>query len=343
MSRVRSLRCAFTLVELLVVIAIIGVLVVLLLPAVQAAREAARRMSCTNKLRQIGLAVHNFENSYGYLPPGVVNTTSTTVNPDLAEYTRGSSYANHSFLSVMLPYIEQANLLVSAGGGYNFHLNWDEGTNQAASAVRLPLYECPSVPSKHLVSPNPVSGQSSFFPATSDYWPVNRANDNPAVWNTLGLGYPGGADPDGVKGCLAANARTRVAQITDGLSNTILAGESGARHEGWSAGKKYGDSNQGTTWGVRGAWAQGSNNIVCAGTVGPVAPGSSPTKVSTAAHVPTAVSINGWNQGELYAFHPSVCIVVFGDASTRPLKASLSFATLQKLAARADGNSVDPD
>jgi len=341
MSRVRYLRCACTLVELLVVIAIIGVLVALLLPAVQAAREAARRMSCTNKLRQIGLAVHNFENSYGYLPPGIVNNPPAN-SPDLAEYTRGSSYAQHSFLSVMLPYIEQANLLVSAGGGYNFHLNWDEGTNQVASAVRLPLYECPSVPSKHIVSPNPVSGQSNFFPATSDYWPISRANNNVAVWSALGLAFPG-PNADGVNGCLTANARTRPAEITDGLSNTLLAGESGARHEGWSAGKKYGDSNQGTSWGVRGAWAQGTNNIVCAGTVGPVGPGSSPTKVSTAAHVPTAVSINAWNQGELYAFHPSVCIVVFGDASTRPLKASIAFATLQKLAARADGNSVDPD
>jgi len=335
------LRCAFTLVELLVVIAIIGVLVALLLPAVQAAREAARRMSCTNKLRQIGLAVHNFENSFGFFPPGTVNTTSTTVIPDLAEYTRGSSYANHSFLSVMLPYIEQANLLVSAGGGYNFHLNWDEGTNQVASAVRLPLYECPSVPIKHIVQPNPVSGQSNFFPATSDYWPVNRGNTNVAVWQALGLAFPG-PDPDGVNGCLIANGRTRVAQITDGLSNTLLAGESGARNEGWSAGKKHADSTT-SGWGVRGAWAQGTNNITCSGVVGPVTPGSTPTKVSTAAQVPSAVSINGWNQGELYAFHPSVCIVVFGDASTRPLKSTLSLATLQKLAARADGNSVDPD
>jgi prepilin-type N-terminal cleavage/methylation domain-containing protein len=339
----RPLRCAFTLVELLVVIAIIGVLVALLLPAVQAAREAARRMSCTNKLRQVGLAVHNFENTYGYLPPGTVNTTSTVFNPDLQEYTRGTSYANHSFLSLMLPYIEQANVLVSAAGGYNFHLNWDEGTNQVASAVRMPLYECPSVPVKHLVNPNPTSGQSNFFPATSDYWPISRANSNPAVWGALGLGYPGAAgDPDGVNGCLTSNARCRVAQITDGLSNTMLAGESGARHDGWSAGKKHADQNT-SGWGVRGAWAQGTNNITCSGVVGPVTPGSTPTKVATAAQVPTAVSINGWNQGELYAFHPSVCVVVFGDASTRPLKTTISLATLQKLAARADGNSVDAD
>lgn len=253
---------AFTLVELLVVIAIIGVLVALLLPAVQAAREASRRMKCGNHLRQIGLAVHNFENTHRTLPPGIVNNPSGGPIPDLNEYLRvgtdGTSsahYAKHGFLSIMLPYLEQANVLVAAGGGYNFRLDWNEGANQTASAIRIPVYECPSVGSRHFVTPNPV--QPNFLPATSDYWPVSRANNIAEVWTAAGLGFPG---TDAVNGVLTANRQTRMAQITDGLSNTLLAGESGARHEGWAGNKKYADSTM-AGWGVRGAWSSESNNI----------------------------------------------------------------------------------
>src|SRR5881227_2730559 len=150
-------RPAFTLVELLVVIAIIGVLVALLLPAVQAAREAARRMKCQNNLKQIGLAVHNFENSYQSLPPGTVSSPAPG-NPELVDFLRAGAagtssadYTKQGCLSILLPYLEQANVLASAGGGYNFRLDWSEGTNQVASAIRMPMYECPSVPSKHIV------------------------------------------------------------------------------------------------------------------------------------------------------------------------------------------------
>src|SRR5262245_38080316 len=347
MARLTRLRVrdGFTLVELLVVIAIIGVLVALLLPAVQAAREAARRMKCQNNLKQIGLAVHNFENTFQMLPPGVVNVASAGPIADLADYLRAGAsglsatdYTKQGFLSVMLPYLEQANVLVAAGGGYNFRLDWNEGTNQAASIIRIPAYECPSVPSKHIVNPNTV--QPNFLPATSDYWPVSRANSNDAVWVALGMGYPGN---EFVNGCLTANRKTRMAQITDGLSNTLLASESGARHEGWASTTRYADPGT-AGWGVRGAWASESNNIVCAGTRGPITPGVAPAgKVTTAAHLTGAVTVNGWNQGELYGFHPTLCNAVMGDGSVRTLKATISMAALQKLAARADGYLIDPE
>src|SRR5262245_26305573 len=339
-------RRGFTLVELLVVIAIIGVLVALLLPAVQAAREAARRMKCQNQVRQIGLSVHNFENSFKTLPPGVVNVASAGPIPDLSEYLRvgtsgtaAANYTKQGFLSIMLPYLEQANVLVAAGGGYNFRLDWNEGSNQIASAIRIPVYECPSVPSKHIVSPNTVT--PNFLPATSDYWPVSRANNNADVWMGLGMGYPG---TEFVNGCLTANRQTRLAQITDGLSNTLLVGESGARHEGWAANRKYDGPGISANWGVRGAWASESNNIVCAGTRGPISPGTAPLgKVTTAAQLPGAITVNGWNQGELYGFHPSGCVAGMGDGSVRLLNTTISMAALQKLAARADGYLNDPE
>ncbi len=338
--RARSRR-GFTLIELLVVIAIIAILIGLLLPAVQKVREAAARMKCTNNLKQIALACHNYEGTYQSLPPGIVNTTSTAYNPDLTEYGTQTgttwSYANHSFQSVMLPYIEQANVLATAGG-YNYKLNWDNAANQPATSVRIPTYECPSVPSEHFV--NPIPSGWTKAPATGDYWPISRANNNAAVWTGLGFTFPG---TDAVNGVLTANARTKFAAITDGLSNTLMLGESGARNEGWSAGKKYADATT-SGWGTRGAWGQGTNNIVCAGTQGPITAGAAPAgKVSTAAHLPTAVAINGWNQGELYAFHSGVCNVAVGDGSVRSLKASVSMSVLQRLAARSDGNPVSVD
>jgi prepilin-type N-terminal cleavage/methylation domain-containing protein/prepilin-type processing-associated H-X9-DG protein len=333
---------AFTLIELLVVIAIIAILIGLLLPAVQKVREAAARIKCANNLKQIGLAVHSYENAMGGLPPGIVQTSSTAYNPDLTEFTAQTvapfTYANHSFLSIILPHIEQGNVLLAPAGGYNFKLSWDAAGNRAATSVRIPTYECPSVPSPHVVNPNPTV--TGFFPATSDYWPVTRANNIDVVWRELGLTFPG---TDGVNGVLTANQRTKMTAIPDGLSNTLMLGESGARHEGWALGRKYADSST-ANWGVRGAWGQGSNNIVCAGTRGPISAGVAPAgKVTTAAQLTGAVTVNGWNQGELYSFHTGACNVVMGDGSVRSLNASISMRALQKLAARADGNPNDPD
>jgi prepilin-type N-terminal cleavage/methylation domain-containing protein/prepilin-type processing-associated H-X9-DG protein len=332
----RSPRNGFTLIELLVVIAIIAVLIGLLLPAIQKVREAAARMKCSNNMRQIGLAVHNYETANQSLPPGAVNTTSTAYNPDLIEYgtlnpaTGEWKYANHSFLSVILPYIEQDNVLKATTGGYNFKLNWNDPANQPVTALRIPTYECPSNPAAKT-----FTNAAGVTAGTSDYWPVSRANNNSGVWSAVGLTFPG---TDGVNGVLTANKRTAITAIPDGLSNTLLLGESGARSEGWSAGRQYG-ARVGN-----GGWGSGVNNITCSGTRGPVTPGVKPDgKVETSAHVPAAQTVNAWNQSELYSFHPGVCNVVFGDGSVRTLKQTVSLSVLLRLAARGDGFPVNPD
>ena len=329
-------RTGFTLIELLVVIAIIAILIGLLLPAVQKVREAAARLKCGNNLHQLGLAVHNYEGVYQSLPPGVVNTSSTAFVPDLADYgtqnpTTGAwKYANHSFFSLMLPYIEQDNTLKAATGGYNLKLSWNDPANRPVTALRVPTFECPSSPAE-----KQFTNSSGVTAGTSDYWPVTRANNNSGVWTAAVLAYPG---DNGANAVLTANKRTSLLAITDGLSNTLMIGECGARSEGWSGGRKYSSAIG------NGGWGNGGNNITCSGTQGPVTPGTAPAgKVMTMAQVPTAQAVNAWNNSELYAFHPGVCNVGLGDGSVRTLRAGVSLSVLLRLAARGDGFPVNPD
>jgi hypothetical protein len=177
---------------------------------------------------------------------------------------------------------------------------------------------------------------TGWQPKTADYMAVTRANNNQAVWEALGLAFP--ADP-GFRGILTSNQGTRLADITDGLSNTLMLAEQGARPQGWAFGSRY--TPQPTF--MNGAWAHSGNDVVCAGTNRPATGGTQPSKVTTAAQAATACTVNCWNQGEIYAFHSSVANVGLGDGSVRALKSTVSFRTLLLLAARGDGVPVNPD
>ena len=178
----------FTLVELLVVIAIIGVLVALLLPAVQSAREAARRMQCSNNLKQITLAVHNYHDSHKLLPPGSTN----------------AALSGSTGFAAILPYIEQANLYSQ----YDFTKGNSEPENLQVVSQRIKTYLCPSC----------------FFVRKV---PINGCDANDRAPGTYAFSTSTG-DPYGISDGAIVNALTpptRLASITDGTSNTFLAGE----------------------------------------------------------------------------------------------------------------------
>jgi prepilin-type N-terminal cleavage/methylation domain-containing protein len=212
-------RRGFTLVELLVVIAIIGVLVALLLPAVQAAREAARRTSCFNNLKQVGIGLHNYHDTYGSLPAGWIGQDVPGGRP-LAEGEPGWGWA-----AMLLPFMEEQNVQDRL---IDFQRSIADPTNAAARIFPLQVYRCRSdtgpdtfmMPSE--ADPSVPIGEI----ATSNYI---------GVFGTLELedceGLAVGMECRG-DGVFYHHSRTRFADILDGLSNTLMVGERSYRKGG---------------------------------------------------------------------------------------------------------------
>ena len=210
----------FTLVELLVVIAIIGVLVALLLPAVQAAREAARRMSCSNKMKQIGLALHNYHDTHKVFPPDAIWAGATPGgNPNVLDQPR-----HFTWITMILPFMEQTPLhdqIDFSIPGYNQIIN-----DQALHQIQLPAFVCPS---EAQTTSTHDWGLSSY--AGNAGWDTHRR-----MYGDLGRAGP-----------FSFMDSASFASCTDGTSNTIFVGEvtmSGFSNPGgWGARTQGGSGN----------------------------------------------------------------------------------------------------
>jgi prepilin-type N-terminal cleavage/methylation domain-containing protein/prepilin-type processing-associated H-X9-DG protein len=229
-----SWRSAFTLIELLVVIAIIAVLIGLLLPAVQKVREAAARMSCMNNLKQLGLALHNYHDANGTLPPG----DFCSKNPP-AQY--GTTYNGHTFLALLLPYIEQGNIYTKMDWttpGYAF-TNWNSQADTKGFVYPdFPLvttiiktFLCPSSnvsPMYNLdgtsSSSSPGGGQVQWYGygynalAITEYKGIMGSGRQNQIRSTLGVLY--------------RDSKVSLPQIPDGTSNTMAIGEQSGLTQG---------------------------------------------------------------------------------------------------------------
>jgi prepilin-type N-terminal cleavage/methylation domain-containing protein len=206
-SACRTCR-GFTLIELLVVIAIIAILIALLLPAVQQAREAARRSSCKNNLMQLSLAVLNFEMQFGHLPSGTINEAGPI---------RSEPIGNHaSWIVQILPHIDQVNAFQQ----YDSSVGVYDPKNAAVRALTIPVLICPSSGAPAVTSATgSIVGQTTYAGCYHDSEVPIDVNNN---------------------GVLFLNSKIRFEDVTDGVSNTIFIGEkfAGASSLGWMSGTR---------------------------------------------------------------------------------------------------------
>ncbi|AWM39952.1 putative major pilin subunit [Gemmata obscuriglobus] len=223
-------RRGFTLIELLVVIAIIAILIGLLLPAVQKVRDAAARMSCQNNLKQIGLALHNYENANGKLPPRAFPGT-------------GAAWG-----TLILPHIEQDNVFKL----YRPDLDWRDPLNQDAVTKPVKTYKCPSSPER---TASGTFNGGAWASSVSDFG-ANGGLD-PSLM-TLGW-LPATTSRNGV---FMQGIELRVTDITDGTSTTLAVVEMGGRPNRWNAGRDTGAIQNA---GVKGPWAHTHNHIEARG------------------------------------------------------------------------------
>jgi prepilin-type N-terminal cleavage/methylation domain-containing protein len=346
-------QSAFTLIELLVVIAIIAILIALLLPAVQSAREAARRASCINNLKQIGLGMHNFESSRLILPPTWVITTAllkppfqpidlTSLPPTNPNYeapcpVQVGEVCNQqidvqSWPALILPFIEQAPIY----SFFNLAQPFSAPVNTTVVGTQLSFMYCPSAP-PYRVMPYTDPLSQAFYGAG---WTVNLAAGDYAVddgvndsWMTLNsVPHTPGQDAYGL---LHGNVARRFASITDGTSNTIMVSEDAGRPNLYLDGRQiaFGTS---ITWyhggqpvteldeGSGAGWADFNSEFYTDGD------GSNQ-------------HTNWSSNNEVYAFHPGGANHVFADGSVHFVKRTTAPAVFVALITPNQGEIISAD
>lgn len=319
----------FTLVELLVVIAIIGVLVALLLPAVQQAREAARRIECVNNLKQVALAVHLHHDAKLTVPVSA-RPVGLTSQPRIAAITH------------LLDYMEQGNVYEI----FDLTKNWGDAANRPAVNHAIDPLTCPSTPE----ASDRLDGLPEASPWVAE---IGAATDySPTVWvdrRLISAGLVDGptTNPSNQPGIMEYNnPKASFSMVTDGLSNTILLAESAGRPFLYRRGKKVnGDPTQARPNG--GGWCRPASDIQVFGfsqdgltETGNCAINCANGSDIVAASYPHPYH-NTYGTSAPYAFHPGVANHAMGDGSVRTIAETIDIRQYARLVSRSGGEVTD--
>lgn len=308
----KQTRRAFTLIELLVVIAIIAVLIALLLPAVQQAREAARRSQCKNSLKQIGLALHNYHETFNTIPPGYINGAGAA---------GGGNNNLFGWSAFILPQIDQAPLF----NKLNFLITWQSDSTDAN--VQLPIFRCPSdngsigTTLQTLVG-NVTCGRSNYpgVAGLSGYnytvYVAGAASGITAVPVTTSV----------YNGTFGVNSKHNFRDFSDGLSNAILVGERR------SAG---GPTANPTNPGNDTVWIGIPNDTAV--------PGQTYIMGDTATVLNTGVAATPNQTTSFSSLHTGGAQFLLGDGSVRFISNNINFQTYQELSTIGDGFPLPSD
>ena len=328
-------RRAFTLIELLVVIAIIAILVALLLPAVQQAREAARRTQCKNNLKQWGLALHNYHDTYNIFPPALNNSGRYN---STAFYTATNRVQNTSGFVFLLPYMEQANAYALYDFNQTGSLSNPYGQpiagitnanpNVQVTSMAMPGLQCPSHPNGGEVSSSGITTQTDFYSREN----ARRASYAFATGSMTDYSLPYTAYSGDIRqGVFGNSGGARMRDFTDGTSMTIAIGEA------WG-GARYKTSGSFGPWGL-------SGTHTCCHLYTPSASSTVLDATTVAAYV-NDFRINAAYQNDAqkrqYAWgygsgHTGGCQVVLGDGSVRFLSENIDALTFWRLTYLHDG------
>jgi prepilin-type N-terminal cleavage/methylation domain-containing protein/prepilin-type processing-associated H-X9-DG protein len=345
MKETNAPRPAFTLIELLVVIAIIGVLIGLLLPAVQKVREAAARTQCANNLKQIGLALHNYESANGYFPTSYKMLPA----PDPAAPSGTGSYGPSVFV-LILPYLEQDNVYRQIDITKAALNPVNMPPNNPAYSTPIKTFLCPSAPGNPTVDYSAELANSfNNFGITLSYPPglifgrTDYAPDAGMQADIPGININAGASII----CQPPDGPVRITTISDGTSNTIMVIEDAGRPT-WYGSKgvvsmpSY-TGAPGTTPQGGGGWADPLNYIATNGgdpSGSGIAAGGGFMGIPRA---PWSCANGCTNDSEIFAFHTGGSNVFFGDGSVRFVRNGLTMAQMQALLSRAGGEVINFD